>query len=88
MDLVHMLCLCGIGSNALGGLPAGKTKMSLDPDEDEEAPLLAGSLSASQALSKMNRADGDKSGGGLAGPIVTGQLQNLQCTYSVTTEVV
>jgi len=73
-----MLCLCGIGSNTLGGLPAGKTKMSLDADEDEEAPLLAGSLSASQALSKMNGADVDKSGGGLAGPIVTGQPQDFR----------
>jgi hypothetical protein len=72
-----MLCLCGIGSNAVGGLPAGKTKMSLDADEDEETPLLAGSQTASQALSKMNGADLDKSGGGLAGPVVTGQLQDL-----------
>ncbi len=72
-DLVYTLCLCGVGSNAVGGLPAGKTKMSLDADEDEEAPLLAGSQTASQALSKMNGADVDKSGGGLAGPVVTGQ---------------
>lgn len=60
------------GSNAMGGLPAGKTQMSLDADEDEEAPLSTGSQAASQALSKMNGADVDKSGGGLAGPIVTG----------------
>ena len=75
--MVYMLSLCGLGSNAMGGLPAGKTKMSLDADEDEEVPLLAGSQSASQALSKMNGADVDKSGGGLAGPIVTGQPQDL-----------
>ena len=59
----------------MGGLPAGKTQMSLDADEDEEAPLSIGSQAASQALSKMNGADVDKSGGGLAGPIVTGRPQ-------------
>ncbi|KAL0055357.1 hypothetical protein WJX82_011017 [Trebouxia sp. C0006] len=68
------------GSNAMGGLPAGKTKMSLDADEDEEVPLLAGSQSASQALSKMNGADVDKSGGGLAGPIVTGSSDDEYVT--------
>ncbi|KAL0035833.1 hypothetical protein WJX77_004686 [Trebouxia sp. C0004] len=70
------------GSNAVGGLPAGKTKMSLDADEDEEAPLLAGSQTASQALSKMNEADVDKSGGGLAGPVVTGSSDDEYVAHS------
>ncbi|KAL0021900.1 hypothetical protein WJX79_000435 [Trebouxia sp. C0005] len=64
------------GSTTVGGLPAGKTKMSLDADEDEEAPLLAGSQSASQALSKMNAADVDKSGSGSAGPVVTSSVDD------------
>lgn len=62
-----------MGNAAAGQVAAGKTKMSLDPDEDEETPLMAGSLTASQALGKMNSADLDKSGGSSAGPVVTGE---------------
>ncbi len=71
---LHLLAsfLYNTGANSAGSVAAGKTKMSLDADEDEEGPLLQGSTSASQALSKRPGSDLDKSEGSLAGPIVTG----------------
>ena len=71
------------GTGLVGGVAVGKTKMSLDADEDEEKPLLASSQTGSQAHSKKSAAgSGSSSQDDLAGPIVTGvhtHLLTLPC---------
>ena len=60
----------GLGTNS--GTAAGKSKMSLSDEEDEETPFLAGTQSASQPHSKQASAASQSSSDDIAGPVVKG----------------
>ena len=60
----------GLGTKS--GTAAGKSKMSLSDEEDEETPFLAGTQTASQPLSKQATAGSQSSGDDIAGPVVKG----------------
>lgn len=74
-------------TGALSGMPVGKTQMTLDADEDEETPLLAGAHGTSQGGHKgiaehKGLSDLQRAQDGLAGPIVASDDEEDAATSS------
>ena len=66
------LRLCDTGSSAAGVTAAGKSRGSIDGEEDEESSFVSGSQAASQSLSKQSSTGTQSSSSDIAGPVVKG----------------